>query len=291
MLDLNDESTYTVMLDNITNAFFPNGENPVIGNVQQFETSIVNVSNRCVFAEVEDFTLRKYIQAKRVTGVVRFHLLCKTQELLPVFLNATPSGEVQVRSSVFGSDGLVTSENLPVPTASLDFRSQDNPASATEAIGGQSLELGAHENPVSFPAAIAGPSLELGSCENQVSVPVTIAGPSLDLGTAENAVYPATSDSPAASVLLVELQKQIKAEGANLVNVLRSEVMSCALRSFHRKKFNPTLKLNVLFIGEEGIDGGGPSREFMTLVLRELRHLPIFTEEGNLVLHHNCKYF
>lgn len=72
---------------------------------------------------------------------------------------------------------------------------------------------------------------------------------------------------------------------ANQINALRGEEYDCALRAFRRPAFNPEVKIDVIFVDEEGvgegaIDEGGPTREFCRLLVRQLQGLQIF--EGSL---------
>ena len=41
---------------------------------------------------------------------------------------------------------------------------------------------------------------------------------------------------------------------ANLVNVFRGNVLSRAIRAFHRPSFNPNSRLDVFYIGEDSVD-------------------------------------
>ena len=57
-----------------------------------------------------------------------------------------------------------------------------------------------------------------------------------------------------------------------MLNVLRTTVFEGTVNAFNRKSFNPRSTLNVCFVGECGIDGGGLIRgrhRFMRLLLRE----------------------
>ena len=93
-----------------------------------------------------------------------------------------------------------------------------------------------------------------------------------------------------AFTILSELSAVINNDGCNILNVIRSEVLSCAIRSFQRKNFDPAKKLNVMFVGEDAIDGGGPRREFISILMSKIRTLPIFTPGGSLTLHYACTY-
>ena len=65
-------------------------------------------------------------------------------------------------------------------------------------------------------------------------------------------------------------------EDANIINVTRHSVLDGALRGFNKKSFKLTSGLNVKFAGEYGIDAGGPSREFLTLLCRSIKDSIIF---------------
>ncbi|XP_052407890.1 uncharacterized protein DKFZp434B061-like [Carassius gibelio] len=79
--------------------------------------------------------------------------------------------------------------------------------------------------------------------------------------------------------VLHNLQSNIKFEEtppmANRVNVVRGDIIESAFRAFRRKQFSPNCKLDVVFVdtcgqGEGAVDNGGPTREFLTLLMKEL---------------------
>lgn len=60
---------------------------------------------------------------------------------------------------------------------------------------------------------------------------------------------------------------------SNCVNVVRSNVLESAMRTFRRRAFNPLKRLDVVFVdtcgtGEGSVDNGGPNREFMRLLMK-----------------------
>ncbi|XP_046341918.1 G2/M phase-specific E3 ubiquitin-protein ligase-like [Haliotis rufescens] len=77
--------------------------------------------------------------------------------------------------------------------------------------------------------------------------------------------------------ILTRLASVINKERRNIVNVTRRNVMSGGIRAFNRPSFNPENGLSVKFAGEYAIDDGGPSREFLRLLMKEISSLPIFT--------------
>ena len=62
----------------------------------------------------------------------------------------------------------------------------------------------------------------------------------------------------------------------NVVNVSRYNIMSGTLRAFNWHKFNEFALPSVKFMGEAGIDEGGPTREWMTLLMDKIREAEIF---------------
>lgn len=63
----------------------------------------------------------------------------------------------------------------------------------------------------------------------------------------------------------------------NVINVLRPNMLEGTLRAFQRKAFDPKALLDVHFMGEFGVDQGGPARELMTLVTRNIPAMGIFS--------------
>lgn len=62
--------------------------------------------------------------------------------------------------------------------------------------------------------------------------------------------------------------------------------MNCALRAFGRTRFDPKKKISVVFVDDDGhgegaVDDGGPQREFLRLLLIDLRRSAIFQGPEN----------
>lgn len=94
----------------------------------------------------------------------------------------------------------------------------------------------------------------------------------------------------------VILQHQARAirsvddEDFQRVHIRRSCLFSDALRQFSRKTFDVTKMLNVIFVGESGSDEGGPRREFLHLLLKEIFSGFLFTGyPSHVVPRHNIK--
>jgi len=68
---------------------------------------------------------------------------------------------------------------------------------------------------------------------------------------------------------------------ANLINVVRTDILACFSRALMRKNFRPLQKLDIRFVDSAGmsemaIDQGGPAREFFMLLLREITSDVVF---------------
>ena len=82
--------------------------------------------------------------------------------------------------------------------------------------------------------------------------------------------------------ILLSLASQIDNNvTSNRVNVDRDDVLDGGLRAFVRSTFNPRSKLFVRFIGENGMDNGGLSREFLRLAIKKIQELSLFSGEDN----------
>ena len=96
----------------------------------------------------------------------------------------------------------------------------------------------------------------------------------------ENAVVSSTSWTDD----LYELQQKIDVEvvtRANTFNVDRSDVLSSFKRVIRRNGFSILHKIDVCFVDVDGategaIDGGGPTREFLRLLVKEVLSGPLF---------------
>ncbi|KAL3882056.1 hypothetical protein ACJMK2_028431 [Sinanodonta woodiana] len=102
-----------------------------------------------------------------------------------------------------------------------------------------------------------------------------------------------TSDCSSESLveILSKLESRVITSRKNVVNVHRDNVLDGGFRAFGRKSFDIWHELDVKFSGEDGIDSGGPQREFMRLALKAIKELPIFSGPDHakmLVLDYKC---
>lgn len=68
---------------------------------------------------------------------------------------------------------------------------------------------------------------------------------------------------------------------SNNINVMRDCILPSAFRAFGRPRFSPENRLNVVFVdednvGEGAVDEGGPTREFLRLLMLELKNSQYF---------------
>ncbi len=82
--------------------------------------------------------------------------------------------------------------------------------------------------------------------------------------------------------ILRELTSQVDVNGKkNIVNVTRSDLLEDGFRAFERKSFNPAHLLNVRFSGEDSIDSGGVTREFLRLIIVHINNMSLFCGKDN----------
>ncbi|XP_041854877.1 G2/M phase-specific E3 ubiquitin-protein ligase-like [Melanotaenia boesemani] len=68
---------------------------------------------------------------------------------------------------------------------------------------------------------------------------------------------------------------------SNQINVCRHNIPQGSLKAFQRQRFNPKAKLDVVFVDEEmnaegAVDEGGPTREFLRLLLKAIHGCCVF---------------
>lgn len=84
--------------------------------------------------------------------------------------------------------------------------------------------------------------------------------------------------------ILKKLQSKIDGNicpTANQINVFRENILQCSLQAVKRRRFNPQAKLDVVFVdaeenGEGAIDEGGPTREYLRLLMRAIHQSNVF---------------
>jgi len=78
------------------------------------------------------------------------------------------------------------------------------------------------------------------------------------------------------------VDRQVPAEVSNSINVDRNSAFECFLRAYNRPQFCALRKIEVTFVDVDGCsegaaDGGGPTREFLRLLLKDISSSELFT--------------
>lgn len=86
--------------------------------------------------------------------------------------------------------------------------------------------------------------------------------------------------------ILLELASKINMNQRCRVNINRSAVWEGAVRGFKRLSYEPHLMVSVKFSddmgeSEEGVDLGGPRREFLRLLIESIAKSPMFEGKEN----------
>ncbi|XP_076616603.1 G2/M phase-specific E3 ubiquitin-protein ligase-like [Chaetodon auriga] len=89
------------------------------------------------------------------------------------------------------------------------------------------------------------------------------------------------STSVQAPEIIANLALAIDHKSVSRFNVSRSDIWDGAVQGFRRSSYSENSDMFVKFTDdagsmEEGLDTGGPTREFLTLLINRLRHRPIF---------------
>ena len=77
------------------------------------------------------------------------------------------------------------------------------------------------------------------------------------------------------------LQESILEADVNHVNINRLNIMDGTIRAIKRSSFKPLARLSVKFSDDEGgsegaVDAGGPTREFLRLLIRKMETSCVF---------------
>lgn len=78
------------------------------------------------------------------------------------------------------------------------------------------------------------------------------------------------------------VSKTIVEDGDNTLNILvsRKAILQSTLRAIERKSFCFEMPVSVKFAGEDGVDAGGPKREFFRLLMQNIKGIGIFDGSG-----------
>lgn len=102
-------------------------------------------------------------------------------------------------------------------------------------------------------------------------------------------------DGLTAADVVSNLSINLKKTSCSRFNINRANVWDGALRGFRRSSFDPTCSLMVKFtddagLTEEALDSGGPTREFLTLLMDTIKTRRVFEgKENGKYLSFDCK--
>ena len=101
------------------------------------------------------------------------------------------------------------------------------------------------------------------------------------LGVTVHLIFFYSKEYLTAADIVSELSAKITKTSYNKFNINRANVWDGALRGFKRASFDPSHEILVKFTddegrAEDGLDTGGPKREFLTLLMNCLRTRRIF---------------
>ncbi len=117
-LNIQVDVTYDGLIQCLKEAFFPGGLNPVVGHSDDYDMEAVNCSNMILSQDPQsDFTLRRYLSEKMISGSFRIHLLLKPR------ITLTPEvtdGDVN-EDTAAGDNTNEDTRNSMSPDASEDF--------------------------------------------------------------------------------------------------------------------------------------------------------------------------
>ncbi|XP_056094039.1 G2/M phase-specific E3 ubiquitin-protein ligase-like [Rhinichthys klamathensis goyatoka] len=135
------------------------------------------------------------------------------------------------------------------------------------------------------------------STYTNIYAPITIDSSSSDLEEVEKLPEKDGDghDGLTAADVVSNLSLNLKKSSCSRFNINRANVWDGALRGFRRSSFDPTCSLMVKFtddagLTEEALDSGGPSREFLTLLMDTIKTRRVFEGKENAkYLSFDCK--
>uniref|UniRef100_A0A9J7YJ29 HECT domain-containing protein n=1 Tax=Cyprinus carpio carpio TaxID=630221 RepID=A0A9J7YJ29_CYPCA len=171
----------------------------------------------------------------------------------------------------------VASFSAPAPAVA----SSPAPAPAVASSPAPAPAVASSPAPAPAVASSAAPAPAVASSP-EVSVAFSLLSPDTDIYISDEDEYDVDLKS-----LLNTMSNKVDFTAApisNQINVTRCNILDSGIRAFRRQRFNPEAKLDVVFrdadgIGEGAADEGGPTREFLTLLMREIHSCEIFDGE------------
>ncbi|XP_062407242.1 G2/M phase-specific E3 ubiquitin-protein ligase-like [Sardina pilchardus] len=206
-------------------------------------------------------------------------LMTSTRSLMPVSSLQSPLSETSTRSLMTSTRSLMPVSSLQSPLSETSTRSL---MTSTRSLMTSTRSLITSTRSLMSETSTSSLILET-STQPSVSVPSLQPEQPIIIHDEDEALGGPVDEPDLQSILrqMVATVDFTVSPTSNQINVCRDSVLLCSLRAFKRKFFNPHAKLDVVFVdeddnGEGAVDEGGPTREYLRLLMRSVHQSNIF---------------
>ncbi|XP_053374839.1 G2/M phase-specific E3 ubiquitin-protein ligase-like [Mercenaria mercenaria] len=277
VLDVPKQSLIDSLKEQVTEHFFPGGEN----KIQGLKTEHLILFLATFTGEEVEGNLVDDILKNLKSSPVRLYLHSRQKDENTVPVSKTEGGE----SSETADQDADEVQFVDAETPTIQFRNRNRERLSLRPRN--TTETGATTSTLE---ATAGPSMINSDHTDWLEV---MDSEDEEMARAiEESLRESREYNPAQNTLtLVEVLKGCQVEVPSLsrcdVIVSRKNVLGTAFNAFRRSSFEIKSNLYVKFSGERGVDHGGPRREFFRLAIRELQNSNLFEgpEEGRFFSH------
>ncbi|XP_065924997.1 G2/M phase-specific E3 ubiquitin-protein ligase isoform X3 [Magallana gigas] len=270
VIDIEKNTTLPEMLEKFLELYFPDGENKNQGPLTDYMYYIGNYAGakiKDVLSNGDPFTLEGYYSEIR-TYPIRLYLYTSCKSI-------GDEDPIISEKSTDASDD----DFEPLPKLVLKKSKKRKPSGDVRDKKVEKLD----QPQCSHEADLRTPTTEELDCKSlpEIHVPSDSGTPTVIFKRdATDNVLPQSNTNVTAEEILRQLRENIKTDGKkNVINVDRNNVLGTK-ESFKREKFMAEHPLFVRFSGEKGIDDGGPSREFMRIIIQAVSESSIFEGES-----------
>lgn len=288
VIDIEKNTTLPEMLEKFLELYFPDGENKNQGPLTDYMYYIGNYAGakiKDVLSNGDPFTLEGYYSEIR-TYPIRLYLYtsCKSIGDEDPIISEKSTGEPQkkIKFSKENDEKVQDASDddfEPLPKLVLKKSKKRKPSGDVRDKKVEELD----QPQCSHEADLRTPTTEELDCKSlpEIHVPSDSGTPTVIFKRdATDNVLPQSNTNVTAEEILRQLRENIKTDGKkNVINVDRNNVLGTK-ESFKREKFMAEHPLFVRFSGEKGIDDGGPSREFMRIIIQAVSESSIFEGES-----------
>ncbi|XP_053272707.1 G2/M phase-specific E3 ubiquitin-protein ligase-like [Pleuronectes platessa] len=176
---------------------------------------------------------------------------------------------------------------------SLESSTPDLRSTTSQSSSGQTKS---ESRPKQMTTSVDQPSTsrEFYNTYTDIYAPVVIESSSSDSGEEEK-FQEDHSDGLTAADVVLNLSQKLDTKSCSRFNINRSNVWDGAIRGFKRSSYDPSYTLMVKFtddvgLTEDAVDTGGPTREFLTLLMDSIKTRQVFYGKDNAkYLSFDCK--